>query len=153
MAGQCAHLKMVRRMMKFCDYCIKGNEKYYRRTIMLHKFGLCDCCGAQRGVLYSYGRPKPKKTGNKKKKTRKRKLFRNSQDTCHYCGLDMTDTPELKTIDHVIPKSKGGKNRSSNYVLACVDCNRAKGTQDYEVFIAKIKGDTSHNAAFGFLEP
>jgi 5-methylcytosine-specific restriction endonuclease McrA len=44
---------------------------------------------------------------------------------CFYCGL-VSDLSNF-TIDHLIPKSKGGRNCLSNYVLACFSCNQDKG--------------------------
>jgi len=43
---------------------------------------------------------------------------------CQYCG----DTPKHSnlTIDHVIPKSRGGKNSWANTVVACKKCNSKK---------------------------
>ena len=36
----------------------------------------------------------------------------------------------LFTKDHIIPKSKGGKNRNSNYQTCCYECNARKGDQE-----------------------
>lgn len=43
---------------------------------------------------------------------------------CFYCGRPIWQS---YTIDHVIPLSKGGPNKISNIVLACVRCNLEKG--------------------------
>lgn len=53
-------------------------------------------------------------------------------NACAYC--DATGTP--LNIDHVRPRSRGGTNRISNLVLACVPCNQAKGNTPAEVFLA-----------------
>lgn len=51
---------------------------------------------------------------------------------CHYCGrknlLIVTDDRErLATVDHVVPKSKGGAEYDpENLVVACVSCNNNK---------------------------
>ena len=50
---------------------------------------------------------------------------------CIYCGADNVPL----NIDHVIPKSKGGSNRASNLVLACVQCNQKKGSRSIEEFL------------------
>ena len=50
---------------------------------------------------------------------------------CIYCGADNVPL----NIDHVIPKSKGGSNRVSNLVLACVQCNQTKGSRSLEEFL------------------
>ncbi|GGN61317.1 hypothetical protein GCM10011579_027460 [Streptomyces albiflavescens] len=51
---------------------------------------------------------------------------------CAYC--DATDVP--LNIDHLRPRSRGGSNRISNLVLACVACNQAKGSTSVHVFLA-----------------
>lgn len=53
--------------------------------------------------------------------------------TCAYCGKK--DVP--LQIEHIHPKANGGTNRISNLTLACETCNRAKGTQDIRIFLAK----------------
>ncbi len=42
---------------------------------------------------------------------------------CVYCGK----TGKRFTIDHVVPKSKGGKSTFENCVTACKPCNHRKG--------------------------
>ena len=44
------------------------------------------------------------------------------QNQCQYCGK----TREL-TLDHLIPRSKGGKFVWTNLVTACLSCNAKKG--------------------------
>ncbi|WP_427036597.1 HNH endonuclease [Cytobacillus pseudoceanisediminis] len=48
---------------------------------------------------------------------------------CNYCG-GFGDT-----IDHVIPKSKGGKNNFLNCVCACGNCNKEKGNLSVYEFL------------------
>lgn len=36
---------------------------------------------------------------------------------------------DTATMDHLIPKSKGGRNFKSNFVVACAGCNRTRGCQ------------------------
>lgn len=52
----------------------------------------------------------------------RREVFRRDNHTCQYCG----STKQL-TIDHVIPRSKGGPHIWSNVVAACETCNSKKG--------------------------
>ncbi|MEL3958175.1 HNH endonuclease [Caldifermentibacillus hisashii] len=49
--------------------------------------------------------------------------------TCHYCGF------YGDTIDHKVPKSKGGASTPVNCVCACIKCNRQKGDTGYEEYI------------------
>ncbi len=52
---------------------------------------------------------------------------------CFYCGADLIEGKF--TVDHVIPKSKGGhKSHLSNLVPACRSCNEAKKDMDLEDF-------------------
>jgi 5-methylcytosine-specific restriction endonuclease McrA len=46
---------------------------------------------------------------------------------CQYCS-DTFDTKDL-TLDHVIPKSAGGKTNFENIVSACKPCNYKKGSK------------------------
>lgn len=53
-------------------------------------------------------------------------------NACAYC--DITGVP--LNIEHLTPRSRGGSSRISNLVLACVPCNKAKGTKPVETFLA-----------------
>ena len=54
----------------------------------------------------------------------RRNIFKRDRFTCQYCGLQPR-ADEL-TIDHVIPRSRGGGSTWENCVLACVACNNRK---------------------------
>jgi 5-methylcytosine-specific restriction endonuclease McrA len=45
--------------------------------------------------------------------------------TCQYCSREMP--AKEATLDHVIPRSQGGKTTWENIVCACSSCNRRKG--------------------------
>lgn len=53
---------------------------------------------------------------------------------CHYCGVVLTE--KNTSVDHVMPRSKGGEDDFSNLVFACKKCNSLKGSGDYETFKA-----------------
>jgi len=57
----------------------------------------------------------------------RRNLFRRDRWTCQYCGKKPSG--DALTIDHVIPRSKGGQSRWNNCVLACAGCNRRKANR------------------------
>ena len=46
---------------------------------------------------------------------------------CQYCANHFSD--DKLTMDHVIPKSLGGKNTWENLVAACKKCNQRKGSR------------------------
>ncbi len=52
----------------------------------------------------------------------RREVLRRDKHACQYCG----STKKL-TLDHVIPRSKGGKHSWDNVVIACEPCNSRKG--------------------------
>jgi len=63
---------------------------------------------------------------------------------CCWCGIRMTevrDKHNSSTIEHVVPKSRGGPNHIDNYAVACAQCNNKRGDQEVEVFLAKIEMD------------
>jgi 5-methylcytosine-specific restriction endonuclease McrA len=49
-------------------------------------------------------------------------IFRRDNHTCQYCG-----SKQNLTLDHVHPRSRGGKDTWENLVTACVTCNNRKG--------------------------
>lgn len=56
---------------------------------------------------------------------RKSILYRD-QYTCQYCGKQYSKNN--LTVDHVIPRAKGGEDNWFNCVTACKSCNGWKGT-------------------------
>jgi 5-methylcytosine-specific restriction endonuclease McrA len=58
-------------------------------------------------------------------KLNRRNLFARDRNRCQYCGRIHT-TSDL-SIDHVLPKSKGGGDSWENLVCACIRCNARKG--------------------------
>jgi 5-methylcytosine-specific restriction endonuclease McrA len=53
----------------------------------------------------------------------RRGIFLRDQYTCQYCGT----RPHVLTLDHVLPRSRGGRNTWENLVTACAACNHRKG--------------------------
>lgn len=71
-------------------------------------------------------------------------LINRDGPECHYCGLTWEQRKEprvnynpntqkykytfnLDTVEHVVPRSKGGSNKLRNLVLACAFCNSKMG--------------------------
>lgn len=61
----------------------------------------------------------------------RKNLFLRDEYRCQYCGKLLKNAKE-RTIDHVIPKSRGGKTVWSNVVLCCKKCNLKKGDRTPE---------------------
>jgi hypothetical protein len=49
-------------------------------------------------------------------------IYERDDHTCQYCGAK-----KHLTIDHVIPRSRGGQDTWENMVVACSTCNTKKG--------------------------
>jgi 5-methylcytosine-specific restriction endonuclease McrA len=58
-------------------------------------------------------------------KLNRRNIFARDKNRCQYCGKRQP-TREL-SLDHVIPRSMGGKAMWENIVCACARCNVKKG--------------------------
>jgi 5-methylcytosine-specific restriction endonuclease McrA len=58
-------------------------------------------------------------------KLNRRNIFARDKNICQYCGKRQP-TAEL-SLDHVIPRSMGGKSLWENIVCACTECNVKKG--------------------------
>ena len=59
-----------------------------------------------------------------------RELFLRDAHLCIYCGGIFNE--RMLTRDHVLPISKGGRDRWSNVVTACKHCNTRKGNKTPE---------------------
>ena len=58
----------------------------------------------------------------------RRNILKRDGYRCQYCGK--TGVP--LTVDHVIPKSRGGEDSWENLVCACIKCNNKKGDRTPE---------------------
>jgi 5-methylcytosine-specific restriction endonuclease McrA len=58
-----------------------------------------------------------------RRKITRRAVFARDRWTCQYCGVERGHL----TVDHVIPRSKGGPSTWDNIVTCCAPCNRRKG--------------------------
>ena len=61
-------------------------------------------------------------------------VFHRDGFTCIYCGIQPGDqqkgvvmTSRDFTLDHILPKSRGGRNSWGNTACACARCNQRKG--------------------------
>jgi 5-methylcytosine-specific restriction endonuclease McrA len=58
-----------------------------------------------------------------RRKITRRAVFARDHWTCQYCG----GVRGTLTLDHVIPRSRGGGSTWDNIVTCCAPCNRRKG--------------------------
>jgi len=67
----------------------------------------------------------------------RRNLFKRDKYTCQYCGVQ--PGPDELTVDHVLPRSKGGKSTWENTALACFECNKRKADRTPEQAGMKLR--------------
>jgi len=67
-------------------------------------------------LAYIIKRPRPQR------KLTRLEIFHRDQFACQYCGKQ---TNQL-TLDHIIPRYRGGEHLWENVVSACIPCNRRK---------------------------
>jgi 5-methylcytosine-specific restriction endonuclease McrA len=71
----------------------------------------------------------------------RRNVFKRDRFTCQYCGRQ-PGSEEL-TIDHVVPRSHGGRSSWENCVLACVACNHRKADRTPAEAKMDLRGNPS----------
>lgn len=74
----------------------------------------------------------------------RRNLLRRDNYTCQYCG----QKHDL-TLDHVQPRSRGGRHAWDNVVIACRNCNQRKGDRTPEEAAMPLHV-RPHAPSFGF---
>lgn len=52
-------------------------------------------------------------------------IYARDSDTCQYCGKIYTRAD--LNLDHVVPRSQGGRTSWENVVCSCIQCNLKKG--------------------------
>lgn len=86
-----------------------------------------------------------------RRKITRRAVFARDDWTCQYCG-----TRSGLTVDHVIPRSKGGSSDWTNIVACCAPCNRRKGDRlpaQANMHPASIPGPPSPNVFIQVASP
>lgn len=79
----------------------------------------------------------------------KTRLYKEQSGLCKGCLVEFE--PRNLTIDHIVPRSKGGGDYYTNYQLLCGNCNSVKGNRPMEYLMDKIKkiNDQMTKIAFG----
>lgn len=66
-------------------------------------------------------------------------IFTRDHNLCGYCG-----SPKNLTLDHIIPRCRGGETSWKNLVTCCYKCNNKKGEQTPEEAGMKLKVKPYH---------
>jgi len=67
----------------------------------------------------------------------KNELYGRQEGKCAGCGVLFPF--RNMTVDHIIPKSKGGQDNEENLQLLCGACNSMKGDRDMAYLLAKLQ--------------
>jgi 5-methylcytosine-specific restriction endonuclease McrA len=88
-----------------------------------------------RYVRLPYGRAVP---------VSRRGVLRRDGQRCAYCRRSAT------TVDHVVPRSRGGADTWTNLVACCVRCNNVKGDRTPEEmgWVLQVRPFVPHGAAW-----
>lgn len=79
----------------------------------------------------------------------RREVFRRDDYTCQYCGRRDAGL----TVDHVVPRYRGGQHEWRNVVAACPPCNHRKGGRNPDeahMRLLHIPGEPPASAAYMF---
>ena len=103
-----AQLAMLSTILKRGDYKFQSEDYFFRRSFYQRMYN---------------GRISPTSLV----KDEKERLTRRS--ACVYCGCS-----DRLSLDHLLPRSKGGPDEGFNLVLACLSCNSSKRNMDLLVW-------------------
>ena len=80
----------------------------------------------------------------------RRKIKERWDYECAYCGSNKN-----LTIDHIVPRSKGGTDFTKNVVCCCHDCNQSKSHTPWEdwYFSQEFFSMKRHNKINEWMEP
>jgi 5-methylcytosine-specific restriction endonuclease McrA len=95
-------------------------------------------------LMYHVRRPIPQRRLSRKE------TFLRDKYRCQYCGIETHDL----TLDHVIPRVRGGKHEWTNVVSACGTCNHRKGNKtpaEAGMPLRTIPGPPPTNPYYPFL--
>jgi 5-methylcytosine-specific restriction endonuclease McrA len=70
----------------------------------------------------------------------KKNILRRDGHTCQYCAR----RGDRLTVDHVVPRSRGGQTTWTNVVAACLRCNLHKGSRTPEEARLRLVREPAH---------
>jgi len=109
------------------------NVSNWRRAMVMILGGRAEILENGRGMLHSVGRAWPIPSVIRlnylirrplpRVRLCRKEVFRRDNHTCQYCGRQSHNL----TMDHVVPRHRGGEHTWDNLASACPQCNRRKG--------------------------
>lgn len=69
------------------------------------------------------------------RRERRLAIYIRDNFTCVHCDKDLLDVPpRMRTLDHIVPPSKGGTNETKNLITSCEHCNKSRGDTPIQDF-------------------
>ncbi len=78
----------------------------------------------------------------------RKNLMHRDKHTCQYCARPGGNL----TIDHIVPRSKGGQDEWENVVVACLSCNVRKGSKSPEEAGLSLRSKPVRPINFAYFE-
>ncbi len=77
-----------------------------------------------------------------------KKLSEQQNHRCCYCGKhtwckhygETGPAHDMATVEHLVPRDKGGTNRKGNIVMACSKCNQERDQMNPGLYMYEISG-------------
>lgn len=63
----------------------------------------------------------------------RRAVAQRAQGQCEYCQCPQAYCPDSFTVDHIIPRHRGGTDDMENLAWACLGCNGRKHTKTHGI--------------------
>lgn len=73
-------------------------------------------------------------------KTKRRRFLQKCNGRCAYCGRSIT--MDTMSVDHYVPKCKGGTGAFDNLMPSCLECNHLKNNDYISVFRYRMAWDS-----------
>lgn len=81
---------------------------------------------------------------------RLRRVLEQQDYRCFFTGRKLS--PDVASVDHMLPISRGGTNTIDNVCVVHADVNRAKGTLTVSEFVELCREVVEHTSRFGFAD-
>jgi 5-methylcytosine-specific restriction endonuclease McrA len=71
--------------------------------------------------------------------TRRQRVYRRDNGRCRFCGVALSRNEF--TLDHLLPRCRGGPDWDVNLVVACTACNNEKGDKAIDEVNMELLGN------------
>lgn len=131
--GQTVRLATLRCVVQ--EFVKVDNDEFYRAVDHLTSLGIAGGIESADGKQHlQLGRVASREP--EEQKTLVELVIQRCGNRCAYCSRNLQ--LKTRTVDHVVPESRGGGNRRENLVPCCTLCNQVKGDRTPEEWASDI---------------